>query len=184
MLAARSFGDDSEYNNKDRGCNLAWIWADCMWPEGAICCSTWRTLVKSCSSRCAEQDHASAGRTKQMLTKIIFSHIFSKGKIFWVATMSDDDNSSWLILIKIHDDYFDFYWCDFHDGHDQWEDEVSHDQAQHLLYELEALQYNESMTNEKIKLIEDSDHKSIETLFDGKMIWFGRKDKRWIILAG
>ena len=61
---------------------------------------------------------------------------------------------------------------------------MSHDQAHHLLYELEALQYNESMTNERIKWIEDSDRKSIEILFDREMILFGRKDKRWIILAG
>ena len=42
-------------------------------------------------------------------------------------------------------------WCHFYDGIGQSEEEVDHDQLQHLLHEVEATQQNESIKNGKIK---------------------------------
>ena len=64
------------------------------------------------------------------------------------------------------EDSFESDWCDFYNGHNQSEDDVNYDRMLHFMHEIETQQDDESMSNNKIKWHEVSDHKNVEILFD------------------
>ena len=44
----------------------------------------------------------------------------------------------------MNEDSFESDWCDFHNGHNQSEDDVNHDQVLHFMREIEPQKDNES----------------------------------------
>ena len=74
----------------------------------------------------------------------------------------------------MNEDFSQSDWCDFYDGINQSEeDDLNYDYMQLLIHEMETSEDKDTMKNEKIKWIEDSDHKNVEMLFNGAndLIW-------------
>ena len=71
------------------------------------------------------------------------------------------------------EDCFESDWCDFHNGHNQSEDDVNHDQMLHFTHEIETQQDNESTNNNKMKWHEATDHENVMISLDGAndLIW-------------
>ena len=71
------------------------------------------------------------------------------------------------------EDSFESDWCDFHTAHNQSEDDANCDQTLLFTHEIETQQDNESMSNNKTKWHEASDHKNVEISFDGAndLVW-------------